>query len=136
MARTPLINASLETLRAAERTVRDLTPEVVDRADLDFYETNRELVDVLRAIVPISGLVYEPCNGLGAISRVFSDCRVITNDLDLSKPADYHGDAATFRYDLCGTVVTNPPFSEGYEILTNARRQGMPSAPELPGAHA
>lgn len=128
MARTPLIDAPLDVMRAAERTVRDLTPEVVDRADLDFYETNQELVDVLRAVVPISGVVYEPCNGLGAISRGFPDCRVITNDIDTAKPADSHVDAATYLYREPGTVVTNPPFSGAFEILANARTQGLPCA--------
>lgn len=107
------------------------------RRHLDLYETNAFAVRALRRRIRISGTVIEPCNGFGAISKMFPDCKVITSDIDPEKPADFHGDARSFDYlryydpSLRGEkpwVVTNPPFSIFMACLRPPVELGFPTA--------
>lgn len=117
-------------LEAAKRSVKSLGK--LGKRPLSFYQTNELAVHELRKRVEISGVLYEPCNGLGAISRMFPDCCVVTNDVDPDKPADRHEDAAglvldTIAFDGVGScwVVTNPPFgAEAFPIVRNFVEQG------------
>lgn len=105
------------------------------RRHLDLYETSAFAVAALRKRVAISGTVIEHCNGFGAISRCFHDCVVFTNDIDPAKEAMEHGRAQD--YDLAGVsdfalgdkpwVVTNPPFSEAFDIVKKSVEAGCPS---------
>lgn len=109
------------------------------RRHLDFYETNAFAVHALRKRVTISGTVIEHCNGLGAISRCFEDCVVITNDIDPEKPATYHGKAQDFclgeytppwqwhERQIMPWVITNPPFSDAFDIVRKSVEAGCPS---------
>lgn len=120
--RTP---AGPEALPAARASVRELGRR--SRAPLDLYETNAAAVAALRARVKIEGRVFEPCNGLGAISRHFADCAVRTNDIDPRKPADLHVDAAKASVLPGETVVTNTPFgAAAFPIVRNFVEQGGP----------
>lgn len=120
--RTP---APLDALPVARATVRALGKRL--RAPLDFYETNADAVAALRARVRITGRVFEPCNGLSAISRHFADCVVRTNDIDPRKPADTHVDAAEARVLPGESVVTNTPFgAAAFPIVRNFVEQGAP----------
>lgn len=122
------------------------------RRHLDFYETGAAAVRALRNRIKISGTVIEPCNGLGAISKMFPDCTVITGDIDPEKPADIHCDAREFQYEQFDAlvppaisvygrgvrvwnaehiqrpwVVTNPPFSIFVPIVKRAVLRGNPA---------
>ena len=108
------------------------------RRHLDFYETNAFAVRALRRRVNIQGQVFEPCNGLGAISSQFQDCVVSTNDIDQTKPAMFHFDAKGFDYKMFQIdglpndntpiwVVTNPPFNEAFDIVRRSVEAGCPS---------
>lgn len=88
------------------------------RRRLDLYETAPWQTKALLAEQPIGGVVLEPCVGDGSIARVLgqlsSTIRVVTNDLDSAKQADYHYSAADpALYDAIGDVdwvITNPPY--------------------------
>lgn len=112
------------------------------RRQLDFYETGEAAVKALRKRVKISGTVIEPCNGLGAISRHFGDCVVITGDIDPEKTPMHVCDAREFRYEatvgsvtekwlqyqlIKPWVVTNPPFSIFMPILKRPVELGLPT---------
>lgn len=102
----------------------------------EFYETpaafTRWLFRVMAGIQPISGRVFEPCVGDGAIIRA-SDLhqmefgvptRWVTNDLDAHWTADQHQDARYAKlYRDIGTVdwiVSNPPFTPAIQIISCA----------------
>lgn len=97
-----------------------------DRIPMDFYETPPALTRVLLDRVEVGGVVYEPCNGLGAISHLLAATepvtRLVTNDLDAAKVADTHFDATTpaawgGSYDW---VVSNPPYRSAEAIIPRA----------------
>lgn len=93
----------------------------------DFYPTGGWLTEKLLQYVPeISGRVFEPCAGEHDMVRVLAAHpgvqSVATNDVDPGRTADFHLDArdpALYQeeYDW---IVTNPPFSVGFEILQQA----------------
>lgn len=97
------------------------------RRPLDFYETPPHYIAALLGEVNVFGHVYEPCVGEGAISDALRSLsvvkRVITNDIDPERKADYHADArlpegwASERLDW---AITNPPFSDELAILEQA----------------
>lgn len=93
------------------------------RRVLDAYYTGREAVASLRSRVLISGTVLEPCHGKGAITRCFPDCSVVTNDIDPACFADTCVDARVLTANGVDWTVTNPPFSDAFEILQNFHRQ-------------
>lgn len=106
------------------------------RRHLDFYETGEAAVRALRKRISISGTVIEPCNGLGAISRHFGDCDLITGDIDPEKRPQYVCDARAFDFQaaivshgLNGLpwVVTNPPFAIFMPILKRPVELGLPT---------
>lgn len=72
-------------------------------------------------------MVVEPCSGEHDITNVLRKHHgveyVFTNDLDCKRDADLHLDAkdsAIYRGRNVSWVVTNPPFSEAFEILKTA----------------
>ena len=92
----------------------------------DFYETPPHYVHALKDVIGEPPHVIEPCVGDGAISKHFPS--IITNDIDITKTATTHMDAATSDYwrkipvkDFPGGfIITNPPFSCAIDILENA----------------
>ena len=95
------------------------------RRENDFYPTpewaTREL---LKRLPVISGVVMEPCVGVGDMARVLVDApgvaNVLTNDVDTSRPAMSHADATDgfwWRRQVCDWVVTNPPFCDADRII-------------------
>lgn len=98
------------------------------RRPFDFYETNEFAVKALLRDVEIGGTVLEPCNGAGAITRVLireAGLSVDTNDVDTAREADTHMDATRpeawqFFADSYDWIVTNPPFSSAFEIVSQA----------------
>lgn len=95
------------------------------RQPLDFYRTPSKLTEKLLDIVPISGVILEPCAGDGAISVLLRDrgFQVVSNDIsdEYSHKADYNADATNpdswKEWDYCDWVVTNPPFTEAPYII-------------------
>lgn len=106
------------------------------RRPLDFYETGELQVRALMRHVPLSGTIFEPCHGKGAITRVLGDAGldVITSDIDSQHQCDYYGDATqpsvwlkvagwdegarlNSRIDW---TVTNPSWSGALPIALNA----------------
>jgi len=84
-------------------------------------------VAALLSEVNVFGEVCEPCVGDGAISEPLRQLpqvrKVITNDLDRRRVADYHSDARTLAYGHVDWAITNPPFSDELAILENALDQ-------------
>lgn len=95
------------------------------RRALDFYETAAWQVDALVDHLPeLSGSIWCPCVGDGSLMRRLKERRpdlgpFVTNDIDTSKAADYHGDATVSRtweeiieaHGRPDWVVDNPPFN-------------------------
>lgn len=105
----------------------ELTPPPVGkRRDRDFYPTVPAATRVLLSRVRIAGVVVEPCVGAGDIASVLAGplrC-VVTNDIDRSRPADFHRDATSpsawrvfEREGQIDWVVTNPPFNRAEAIV-------------------
>lgn len=72
-------------------------------------------------VTPITGKLFAPCVGDGAIVReILGDWR--TNDLDKRWQADTHGDArdASVWPDDVDWTVDNPPFEPAIEIIEQA----------------
>jgi hypothetical protein len=115
------------------------------RRNLDAYYSMSWAADKLRDRLAlkfnafIAGTIMEPCVGLGALSKPFSDANynasldlslyhVITNDLNPSIAADYHDDARERRAwkrwqaDIgpIDWTITNPPFAYAPDILQHA----------------
>lgn len=96
----------------------------------DFYPTPEWATEELLKHVKIDGRVFECCVGDGAISRVFEGLNypVLTNDIDGSREAHLHGDAASTdfwtgikkSYGKPDWIVTNPPFNQAIDIVVNA----------------
>ena len=92
------------------------------RRQNDFYETAPWQTRALLAHQRIDGVVLEPCAGDQSIAKILSgesSRTVVTNDIDQTREADYHMDAADpelyrqviNRYGWVDWVVTNPAFA-------------------------
>lgn len=96
------------------------------RRALDFYPTTVPwAVGELYKRVAIVGDVAEPCVGNGDLVRNDDRSRVVwTNDVDPSREATYHLDAAdpaSWRmFPAVDWVVSNPPFNRALRILSLA----------------
>lgn len=94
--------------------------------ELDQYFTPKWVTEELLLVIPsiASSKTFEPCAGLGGISKVISASH--TNDLDKSFDTNTHEDAtnrlAWERFPTCDWVVTNPPYANdaGFKILRHA----------------
>ncbi|WP_341531396.1 hypothetical protein WKK05_37425 (plasmid) [Nostoc sp. UHCC 0302] len=95
-------------------------PQTISRHPLNFYESPSWFTTELLRHVPLSGVIGEPCVGMGAIAsllRVWPDTdRVWTNDIDPDKEAHFHLDATLSqsweKFPESDFVVTNPPYSD------------------------
>lgn len=91
------------------------------RRRLDFYPTPEFATEILLRHVPLSGRIFECCVGAGDIAQIVKRRGdVMTNDIDPSRPANYHEDAAQrhiWRDVVCDWTVTNPPFSHAPKIV-------------------
>jgi hypothetical protein len=110
--------------------------------DFEFYETPEPFtrwlfVEMAHRGTPITGTVFEPCVGDGAIIKAAAlrpqEFGVlnhwVTNDLDPRWAADYHEDAASSTlwkhqgFEAIGGIdwtVSNPPFTPAIPIITRA----------------
>lgn len=106
------------------------------RRENDFYPTPARATEVLLEYVPelayrsIAGF-FEPCAGDGAIARVLEEaCKttkvgeVVAADIDAAQTyPKYLCDARTVkvlrRLKRHYTVITNPPFNQAHEIVSN-----------------
>ena len=90
----------------------------------DFYETPEWQTKALRRRVQIAGTVFECCVGDGSVARMFPDCKLVTNDIDPERAADFHHDAGSEALwnetPKTDWVVTNPPFNAAMPILRRA----------------
>lgn len=112
----------------------------------DFYETASWQVDALVDYLPeLSGTIWCPCVGDGSLMRRLAERRpdlsFVTNDLDVTKRADFYQDAATadgwnrmlnaakaLHLSAPDWVVENFPFNVEARILLyalQAARQGV-----------
>ncbi|WP_330205493.1 hypothetical protein [Cyanobacterium sp. Dongsha4] len=101
------------------------------RRKLDQYYTPslavRQFLDSLD--FGLSGVILEPCNGEGAISKelVNRGYKVITNDLDSDNKADTHFDLAVplnwMLIEDVDFIITNPPFNLASEIISLAHQK-------------
>lgn len=91
------------------------------RREKDFYPTPQWATDVLLQYTQPHGFILEPCAGNGAISDVLArKCSVVTNDIDPKHNTTYTEDVSDTegwtRLPRADWVITNPPFSDSYEI--------------------
>lgn len=111
---------------------KSATTKLTERK-LDFYPTPDFATEELLKRVSIDGTIFECCVGDGRMARVLARHlevkaasenglrgrrigqvvrRVITNDIDRRRKADYHRDATKLRswraFPSCDWVVTNP----------------------------
>ena len=99
------------------------------RRPFDMYETPPHYLQALEILgLPIAPTdrILEPCVGESAIaSWLVNSCgvkKVYTNDVDPKRVAWKHEDATTYDFHKSKPypwVVTNPPFSKAFEILSN-----------------
>lgn len=91
----------------------------------EFYPTDEAVTRRLLRHVLVCGRVGEVCAGEMDMARVLRQhtphCQVVTNDIRPMTGVDYTGDATrpdapiwSGRFDW---VVTNPPFSQAFDIL-------------------
>lgn len=91
---------------------------------LEFYPTPRTVIDDLLAILPDlqDDSIFEPCCGDGVVVEALKDKgynNIESNDIDPRRESDSHFDAigpANWKKDY-DYVITNPPFSQGMDIL-------------------
>ena len=103
----------------------------------EFYETPETYTrylfrDMAERGHPMSGTLFEPCSGSGAIVRASAEnpapMRWLQNDLDTRWLADTHIDATSpscwstiwSDFTTIDWTVTNPPFEPAIEILDHA----------------
>lgn len=97
----------------------------MSRRPFDFYATPERATEILIELCPeVLGkpdtIIWEPCNGDGAISDIIKRHRhVITSDIDPARQAFFTADAKTLEYGRETHVITNPPFNEAIEIVSN-----------------
>jgi hypothetical protein len=106
----------------------------MSRRPLDQYDTAPFQVDALVDHLPdLRGAIWCPCVGDGSLMRRLRERRPdlttwVTNDLDATKPADYHLDARRreawdrmlAEHGRPDWVVENPPFSDELAIAQHA----------------
>ncbi|MEG4406411.1 hypothetical protein [Microcoleus sp. MON2_D5] len=97
------------------------------RHELDFYETPAWLTLLALAHIPFSGTIGEPCAGHCAIASIMKEAgfKVWCNDIDTTKPADYHCDATKPEHwatlPQADWIFSNPPYSHlSAPIVQNA----------------
>ncbi|MCC5664870.1 hypothetical protein LC653_13310 [Nostoc sp. CHAB 5784] len=103
--------------------------EIVGRHPLNFYESPSWFTTELLRHVPLSGVIGEPCVGMGAIASLLNVWphteHIWTNDIDQNLQAHFHYDATlTESWDSfpeCDWICTNPPYSDfAAPIIKNA----------------
>ncbi|MCC5653233.1 hypothetical protein LC609_26240 [Nostoc sp. XA013] len=105
------------------------TGETIGRHLLNFYESPSWFTTELLRHVRLSGVIGEPCVGMGAIATLLSAWpytkQMWTNDIDPHKQAHFHYDATLSeswaKFPDSDWICTNPPFSEfAAPIIKNA----------------
>lgn len=93
-----------------------IVPDLANRASLDFYRTPKPMTESLIMSEDLSGTVWEPACGDGAISEVFKSRGI---DVVSSDVVDRGYGIPGVDFLTCqgaprpfGFVVTNPPFSD------------------------
>lgn len=103
--------------------------ETVTRHPLNFYESPSWFTTELLRHVPLSGVIGEPCVGMGVIASLLQAWpdteRIWTNDIDPHKHAHFHYDATLAesweKFPECDWICTNPPYAEfAAPIIKNA----------------
>lgn len=95
------------------------------RRDNDFYPTPEWATNILLDHVCCTGdLAVECCSGDGAIVKPLEARgrfkHIITNDIDVAQPSDYHYDAAGGSWGYAAEadwVISNPPFNVAPAII-------------------
>lgn len=78
----------------------------------DFYETPAWCTKRLLKILYVSGYILEPCNGLGAISKILPIMPAIRVDIDPKMEYDVCDNFLTMYFgdNKFDHIITNPPF--------------------------
>lgn len=109
--------------RESHRVLRGAAVEV--DSGIRRYNTPQVATHILLQRVPINGLVYEPCVGEAAISKVLASSstrEIVTNDIDPNVPADFHLDATKrSSWNRFGREpdwsVSNPEFNIAHQLV-------------------
>lgn len=107
---------------------------LAERKD-DLYETPAVATQALLRVEALGGLIWEPCAGRGAISRVLKAAshRVVSTDLvahpgadtDIATPIDFLMERQAPAG--CAAIVTNPP----YKLADQCIRHGLSLVPTV-----
>lgn len=96
---------------------------LVDRKD-DLYETPSVAVEALLRVEPLPRLIWEPCCGRGAISRVLDSAGHIVLSSDLVDYGWGHEFGRDFLMERLpapeAAIVTNPPFKLAEQFVEHA----------------
>lgn len=117
------------TLLTPEEQTTVISNEPVTRHPLNFYESPSWFTTELLRHVKLSGIIGEPCVGMGAISSLLGAWphtkSIWTNDIDPNKQAHFHLDATDSQswqiFPDCDWICTNPPYAQfAAPIIKNA----------------
>ena len=107
--------------------------KITVRREHDYYPTPGKAVLTLIKHCPSLAderLALEPCCGDGAIANVLKARfdKVMTTDIDDRWIVDQIADARYLKVAPGTAVITNPPFNQALEIVTNFVEQGVKCA--------
>jgi hypothetical protein len=117
----------VSTLESARKHVRSISPDAVNREKDDFYRTPPVATWGLLSVEKLSGVVWEPACGDGAISRVLEEAGLMVISTDLfdrgyGRPGkDFLLEEPRFGYN---SIVMNPPFRDIKKFLQRATALG------------
>lgn len=112
-----------EGTAASRSWVNGIIPDAANRERDDYYPTPPRAIEALMAVEPISGSVWEPACGDGALVGPMERAGCIVTATDLIDRGfgiggvDFLLDFATAQHDW---VITNPPFKLAEEFAEHA----------------
>jgi hypothetical protein len=112
-----------------------------ERHSADFYPTPTDVTEALLRAFPqfLSGVVWEPACGDGAISKVIARMGGRTVDTDLRVDSGFGEGGIDFLKAVpppgASFIVTNPPFNLSAEFIRRASETRLPFAMVLRGTY-
>lgn len=88
---------------------------------IDFYATPREAVEALLKVESFNGLIYEPCSGAGAISKILEENNYYVVSSDIREDENVYGikksDIFKINEYKIDNIITNPPYQFAKECI-------------------
>lgn len=113
------------TLLTPEQNATVTSSEIINKHPFNFYESPSWFTTELLRHVKLSGIIGEPCVGMGAIASLLGAWphtkSIWTNDIDPNKQADFHLDATDAQswqlFPDCDWICTNPPYAQDAALI-------------------